>query len=457
MASQSHNLDSGPASIDPFPESPLRAQSVPDASRRHSLPAHYLPTTLWNSNPPPASIIETSDFVQGEHTLDEATIAHRISALRQLNGATATRTNHRYAKSTGARNSTFSQPVIVRTYSESRPASRTREKPETGVRKGFSKGKVELPPLEAFTFKGIMDSIQSSVAEDLERIAEICARSRYSLSNQYEVHMPPHGVGEGYLVPVVSAPVGPILPGSTLQGPTLQATESDDEGIRTAAPRRRQRRVRSMAQGTLETIYSSSKSSEEEKAKKGSASVLAEKVRGRVAKKTAAEAMPIDIRGAESARRTKSFRTKSATFASAIVDNAQGFKHEPTVQLTSPSSLLSDSARPQPSMSIDHHSTALTDTTLTSSPILSPIVSKPTLIRNESMASTLRPQDSSSHKTFGLRSLSAWLPWGRAGFGDGLFGGGPRSTSHAEGALRDLLRARGADGDRKGKGIVRGG
>jgi hypothetical protein len=48
---------------------------------------------------------------------------------------------------------------------------------------------LKLPPVEAFTFKGIMEEIKHGVAEDLERIAEICARSKYSLSNQYEVHV----------------------------------------------------------------------------------------------------------------------------------------------------------------------------------------------------------------------------------------------------------------------------
>jgi hypothetical protein len=95
--------------------SPKQAQSVPDSHRRHSLPLHFLPPGLWSANTSSASLVESEEAARGEHILDEATVAHRISALRQLNGAT--RSRHRYAKSTGARSSTFNQPVIVRTYS----------------------------------------------------------------------------------------------------------------------------------------------------------------------------------------------------------------------------------------------------------------------------------------------------------------------------------------------------
>lgn len=123
-----------------------------------------------------------------------------------------------------------------------------------------------LPPVSEFDIQNILewakaDDVQTGecgVAADLERIAEICARSRLSLSNQYERHMPPHGVGHEFsTVDVVPAP-----------GPA----------------QRRAKKGKSRAFETLETIYASSssgRSSKDGKGRKKSAMELAEEVRAR--------------------------------------------------------------------------------------------------------------------------------------------------------------------------------
>ncbi|KOS19691.1 hypothetical protein ESCO_000367 [Escovopsis weberi] len=59
---------------------------------------------------------------------------------------------------------------------------------------GRTEEEARLPPVEAFTFKSFIANIEAQggggsvgdINADLDRIAEICARSRYSLSNQYE-------------------------------------------------------------------------------------------------------------------------------------------------------------------------------------------------------------------------------------------------------------------------------
>jgi hypothetical protein len=444
----------------PILHQPKAAQSAPDSQRRHSLPLHFLPPGLWSANTSSASLVESEEAARGEHILDEATVANRISALRQLNGAT--RSRHRYAKSTGARNSTYNQPVIVRTYSGTpRPRSQRRQIITIKKANGMSAmvaGNTELkmPPVEAFSFKGIMDEIKHGVAEDLERIAEICARSRYSLSNQYEVHMPPHGRGgEPMLVTVGLGVAG--------GGPTLQAIGSDDEQSRhVGRGSRGARRTKSAAYGTLETIMSSSRSSDEDKSKKKPAAVLAEEVRGRATKKEeevdvnknitedAAEAVPGPPRG------SKHVRSKSASFASMIIDNAQTFKHE-SFNLVSPTSLISEPARPQTSTTTDLESVPEFDPGDARSPTLHSFMStRPTMIRNESRASTLRPEMETRHSILG--TFGSWLPWSKSAVSGGAaIQGRMRSSSYAEGSLRNLLKSTDVDRKGKGKGVDRAG
>ncbi|KAF4633271.1 hypothetical protein G7Y89_g4846 [Cudoniella acicularis] len=404
------------------PRSPhSQSHSTPNPARRHSLPLHFLPPSLWSANTSTASlVVESEEAARGEHILDEATVAHRISALRQLNGATNSR--HRYAKSTGARNSTFSQPVIVRTYSgAARPRSQQRDlvtvKKENGLSAmATAKMDLKLPPVEAFSFKGIMDEIRHGVAEDLERIAEICARSKYSLSNQYEVHMPPHGRGE----PFLQTPAQASGSNANAAGPTLQAIAAEDEHARhVGRGSRGGRRTKSIAYGTLETIMSSSRSSDEDKSKKKPAAIIAEEVRGRAAAKKELEMETAKKDAAESAiepgpsqQRPKHLRSRSATFASVIIDNAQGSKDETLSQLVSPTSLISEPARPQTSTADLGSIQTFGQSDHPRSPTLQSLMSlKPSMIQNESRASNLRSESAARPSILG--SLSSWLPWSK--------------------------------------------
>ncbi|PBP27617.1 hypothetical protein BUE80_DR001407 [Diplocarpon rosae] len=434
-------------------------QSAPDSLRRHSLPLRLLPLSLWGANTSSASLVASEAAACGEHILDEATVAHRISALRQLNGAA--RSRHRYAKSTGARNSTFSQPVIVRTYSgAARPRSEQRDIATVKRENGFAAmtaGKMELkmPPVEAFTFKGIMDEIRHGVAEDLERIAEICARSKYSLSNQYEVHMPPHGHGEAVLQTAgLGMASNPVVGGST-----LHAIGSDDEQLRHVG-KRSGRRLKSVAYGNLKTIMSSSRSSEEDSSKKKPAAVIAEDVRARAKKeelliavaKEAAADNSIDA-GKIPERLPKHGRSKSASFASMIIDNAQISKLNASTHIASPGSLLSEPARPQTSTATDLKNGPVFELQHYNSSRSQIIMSqKPTMSQNESMASTLRPQGEGRSSFLG--SIGSWLPWSKyATPSNQVFQGRKDSESHAEGSLRNLLKF--TNSDHKGKGVDR--
>lgn len=119
-------------------------------------------------------------------TLDETARAQRAAALRRLNGTAV-----KAKKPSSAANS---QPVLVRSHSIDMPSSKAAI-PDTSERvqdKSAEKTHSELPPLEAFSFQEILQSISSDIKVPIDRIAEICGKSKLSLANEYSSHMPPH-------------------------------------------------------------------------------------------------------------------------------------------------------------------------------------------------------------------------------------------------------------------------
>lgn len=423
-------------------------------NRRHSLPLHFLPPNLWTSNTSTAGLVESEEAARGEHILDEAKVAHRLTALRSLNGTN--RSHHRYAKSTGE---TFNQPVIVRTYSGAiRTRSQQRDpiaakKQDGTAGRSSIKMDMKLPPVEAFSFKGIMDEIKHGVSEDLERIADICARSKYSLANQHEFHHPPHGSGDR--IPQIG-----IASAAEVGAPSLQTLDADESSTRhLARGSRGSRRGKSIAYGTLETIMSSSRSSDEDKSRKKAAAILEDEVRGRAVRKEVEVSPPNSdvLKDAvvpkalpEVHPSPKNIKPRSATFASTIIDNVQNFKQEHKPQVASPTFLISEPARPQTS-AVDLEQMSALDELFPTRPytfheLISP---KSTLIRNESMASTLGPEPLQRQSI--LVSLTSWLPWSKPPSPIRAVQGRARSGSHAEGSLRSLLRS--TDIDRKGKNV----
>ncbi|KAI1120556.1 hypothetical protein F5Y10DRAFT_258167 [Nemania abortiva] len=281
--------------------------------------------------PPPSqpdtssvSLVSTSTAQGRPIPLSDANAAERTTALQELSRSQPI-ARHPYAKTSGPAPSTagtttgtttgiYSQPVLVRTYSgpissSTRAKSASRRDAVSGVKgrpkapssnqsrrhHGFgvtlirpligprpSPGDdVRLPPLEDFSFKSIMADIEHDIGADLDRIADICARSRYSLSNQYEIHVAPHGSGASFVQGgLASTPTNSTSHDN--KGPTLQAISIDDEHSGTNQVRRATLRRRSAAYGTLETIISSSRSSDEDRSKRKSAAEIAAQVRGRI-------------------------------------------------------------------------------------------------------------------------------------------------------------------------------
>ena len=135
---------------------------------------------------PQASSIDTT-LVSGDQ-------AHRRrlaqeAAFRRLNGSES-----HSRQATDSHSVTSTQPVLVREYSRksSRPKSSTQ--PAMMRQKRRSRGNQdssEMPPLESFAFQDILASIDPEVSGSIDKIAEICGRSKMSLADEYSSHLPP--------------------------------------------------------------------------------------------------------------------------------------------------------------------------------------------------------------------------------------------------------------------------
>ncbi|KAI9802365.1 MAG: hypothetical protein M1833_001871 [Piccolia ochrophora] len=133
------------------------------------------------------SAVHTEDTAHGSSIKYERAAQPRTAALRYLSPAPPPR--HPQSKTVETGDLTISHPVTVRTYSGD-------SRQDLGARISVGDGetamdKVDLPSVEAFSFDGIMSSIDPEVSGTLDAIAGICASSKYSLSNQYDVHLPP--------------------------------------------------------------------------------------------------------------------------------------------------------------------------------------------------------------------------------------------------------------------------
>lgn len=428
--------------------------------------------------------------------VDGSTVENRTSALREYNNNYPSR--HRYAKSTGAKSSTYSEPVIVRSYYSPlpiRPISTARggvivhggagtvsqsggsaiaerrslpfSTTVTSARNGMlsrmarvrekkrfrTEGPLEtkLPPVEAFTFRSftantVLQDGGSDINADLDRIAEICAKSRYSLSNQYEVHYTPHGSS--------SSIAGTSLRENDIHGPTLQAVSSEDErSLRRQRKRRNGARRSSRAMGTLETIMSSSRSSDDERTKKRSAAEIANQVRGRTAGKYSGHTSPTnssqsvaDDQHSPIDTHVPKTPTKKKSASLALIDNSNlNFPPgDPSTPRNSSTNLVGEPARPQASTS------QLEIRTAPERPVKEKVPR-----RRKSGACPLDRLDALAAKVAnshvdrdvtgtGLFStLSNWIPWRPSDAFN-------RSPGRAEGSLRELLR----NTDVKGKGIL---
>lgn len=508
-ASNSHDTRAGPQKPTPTP-------------MRSGLP-FYLPLFFQSNNTSIASLVPST--AEGKPIpLDDSTAAHRTLALRELNSNFPSPVaRHKYERSTGAQSKTYSKPVIVRTYSgpspsqghsrsnshsarrvasrrgppsttstsisyispaaHSRPAGGSQNGSILSMARGNAKKKLwpwrqghdevpaeTLPPHEAFSFKTIMANLQAQSNEmdnALDGIAEIYARSRYSLSNQYEVHVAPHGSGASFVSAVPSSSIrrrGYAKNSQSQNGLTLQAIQSGDEDNSASARSHRKRRStgrrQSAAYGTLETIMSSSRSSEEDKTKKKSASELKDQVRGRASSKSGhsgsgspnASKAPGANPLTGMAKPKEVTRQRSRSFANAII-HADSSRYslpgdEAATPRTSSAALVSEPSLPQTSSSHLEIRTTPNELLGSDSPRSSQAQSPG---RDESSVYAYgnghsRQEDPNASNIAARTGLTDWVPWKTAlsgTMGTPQPGSSSAARSQAEGTLRELLKGKG--------------
>ena len=148
------------------------------------------------------------------------------AALRRPNGS-----KHNLHPSDSS-STTSTQPVLVRSYPSNQlrqntPSMKRKSKPTTAA----NTTTYGLPPLESFSFQNILASIDPEIRASIDTIAEICGRSKMSLADEYQSHLPP----QGQLVTNASSERGPPSEAVAVQ-PRLEPVE---EGSRTAGHRQR--------------------------------------------------------------------------------------------------------------------------------------------------------------------------------------------------------------------------
>ncbi|KAL9120352.1 MAG: hypothetical protein Q9187_003088, partial [Circinaria calcarea] len=147
------------------------------------------PTRPTSNSPNPA---DDEQFAhRPQH--NAANSSHRTTPPRRLNGLVSR--SLPTGATPGGSSASATQPVLVRSYDSKMKFARPSRPKETesSLDEISQDIKHELPPLSAFSFQEILAAIDPEVRGSIDQIAEICGRSRLSLANEYDSHMPPHG------------------------------------------------------------------------------------------------------------------------------------------------------------------------------------------------------------------------------------------------------------------------
>lgn len=188
--------------------------SPPASPALPAVPAIVTQAPSPDAQEPPADLAASTGSVpSATTTLTNTLPPTQSAALRALNAPAfqshaSSSAKSKPAKSTSSRTTLSSQPVVVRTYSGSRHNSRSSSalgSPRYANMNGHASqtpstlsvslaGRSErLPSVEDFSFSAILRAVDPEIRDAIDAIAEICARSRMSLADEYDAHLPPQG------------------------------------------------------------------------------------------------------------------------------------------------------------------------------------------------------------------------------------------------------------------------
>jgi hypothetical protein len=163
----------------------------PEASRAHNPGTESSarrnqpePSSSAGANPSGASASQS-------RTLNLPALQSRLSQIRPSK-----------AMSVGTSSTTSTVPVLVRSYAAPRAPRQTRRRDPvstiTAARTKSTRAQAleplpSLPPVSEFAFSHVLLTVESEIQDPIEAISSICARSRYSLADEYGAHLPPQG------------------------------------------------------------------------------------------------------------------------------------------------------------------------------------------------------------------------------------------------------------------------
>ncbi|KAF2467888.1 uncharacterized protein BDR25DRAFT_305327 [Lindgomyces ingoldianus] len=189
------------------------------SSNRNPQPDTPIPSIITHApfpdiQVPPELATSTGSLPSTTTTLTNTLPPTHSAALRALNApafqsAASSNAKNKSAKSTSSRTTLSSQPVVVRTYSGSRHSSRPSSaltsprlfpsmtghasQTPSALSAGLAGRSEGLPSVDDFSFSAILRAVDPEIRDAIDAIAEICARSRLSLADEYDAHLPPQG------------------------------------------------------------------------------------------------------------------------------------------------------------------------------------------------------------------------------------------------------------------------
>jgi hypothetical protein len=139
----------------------------------------------------PRSLQASSQTPRREVT--DSSLSQQVPSTPQFTFPRSTAWRPGAANSIGTHTPTLpSQPVIVRVNSADASAHQN-PAPQISCSFQMMDSKDGLPPVSDFSIEGILAAIEPEIEGTIDAIAEIMGRSRLTLANEYDSHMPPQG------------------------------------------------------------------------------------------------------------------------------------------------------------------------------------------------------------------------------------------------------------------------